>query len=146
MNDDSTKDYAHKVFKEIGDALSKYQRKIIKEFNDMKTSPPEEVNRVTLVGDLIYLWEVTFILPEASHYQAGEFTVEIDLSDHFPWKAPLVRFIKYNAHRLILDEGCICECMISWRWLPDIKITDLIKNLIASMKDPSYKTPHEKRE
>jgi ubiquitin-protein ligase len=108
MNVDSTKDYAHNVKQQIDEIYSIGAKQIIKEFNDMKMSLPEEVNRVTLVGDLLYFWEVTFILPPAKHYQAGEFTVHIDARDNYPFKAPLIRFKKYNAHRLILDEGCIC--------------------------------------
>lgn len=68
-------------------------------------SPPKELMRVTLVDEKLYLFEVTFILPQAPHYQGGEFIAHFDLSDNYPLKAPLIRFKKYNRHPLIKDEG-----------------------------------------
>ena len=62
-----------------------------KEYTDLTTKPMDGVE-INYAGDDITKWNVRISGPVGSPYEGGNFNVELDFSDNYPFKAPKILF------------------------------------------------------
>jgi ubiquitin-conjugating enzyme E2 D/E len=96
------------------------------------------------VGDNLTNWNATIIGPQDTPYEGGNFVVNIDFSDNYPFKAPKVHFKTKIFHPNIKqDTGEICAQAIENNWVPTLNAKYVIESLVTLMKNPNADHPLE---
>ena len=107
-----------------------------KEFGDLTTSPIERVE-VAFQGDDCSKWDAKVQGPVDSPYEDGTFTVELDFTDNYPFKAPKVLFKTKIYHPNVkTDTGEICTQAIEKNWVPTQNAKFVIESIISLMASP----------
>ena len=77
--------------------------------NDLTNSPVQGTTIAMPDQNVASLWHVTFQGPEGTPFAGGNFVVEVDFSDNYPFKCPKVKFITKIYHPGVSrDKGEIC--------------------------------------
>merc|ERR1712154_611177 len=97
---------------------------IQKEFKDVTTSPPEWLVSCNPVGDNLQNWRAKIQGPEDSPYAEGQFVIEVDFPNDYPFKPPKVRFVTKVYHPNVKSDGQICT--ESFPWAPQNKAVDFL--------------------
>eukprot|EP01108_Squamamoeba_japonica_P000726 TRINITY_DN1258_c0_g4_i1.p2 TRINITY_DN1258_c0_g4~~TRINITY_DN1258_c0_g4_i1.p2 ORF type:complete len:148 (-),score=33.74 TRINITY_DN1258_c0_g4_i1:66-509(-) len=98
----------------------------------------------SLVDDSLYKWRVSFAGPAGSPYEKGNFTVEIDIPQEYPFKPPKFKFITKVYHPNVKSEdGSICTDILGDGWSPQLKIHEVLLTLKSLMAEPNPENPLE---
>ena len=121
--------------------MSTVQR-ITKELKEFKTDPPTNCS-AGLINDDIYNWQATIIGPDDSPYQGGVFTLNIVLSNEYPFKPPKCTFITKIYHPNINSQGGICLDILKDNWSPALTVNKLLLSISSLLTDPNPDDPLE---
>ena len=116
----------------------KSSARLNKEYGDLTNNPVEGVE-ISYQGEEITKWDVriTGKCLEGTAYEAGNFMLEMDFSDNYPFKAPKVLFKTKIYHPNVkTDTGEICTQAIEKSWVPTQNAKYVIESLISLIVSP----------
>ena len=122
---------------------ARQQKRLTKEMKDFENDPVEGV-AIELEHDNIVHWNVAIMGPEGSYYEGGKFVINIDFSDNYPFKCPVMKFKTKIYHPNVKESsGEICDQAIKNTWVPTLNANYLIKMLKELIENPSTDAPME---
>ena len=122
---------------------ARQQKRLTKELKEFENDPVEGV-AIELEHDNIVHWNVAIMGPEGSYYEGGKFIVNIDFSDNYPFKCPVMKFKTKIYHPNVKESsGEICDQAIKNTWVPTLNANYLIKMLKELIENPSTDAPME---
>ena len=135
--------------------MAKQAARLTKEMTDLTNNPVEGV-KVEIVGDQVTNWNVHILGPVSFSrslklssqndcpYAGGQFTVNVDFSDNYPFKCPKVLFKTKIYHPNIKQEtGEICQQAIENNWVPTQNARFIIESVVTLLKNPNADNPLE---
>jgi ubiquitin-conjugating enzyme E2 T len=82
---------------------------------------------------------------ENTPYEGGTFTLEVTLTDRYPFEPPIVKFITPIYHPNIDTGGRICLNVLNsppkGNWAPSLNISTLLLSIQQLMNDPNPDDP-----
>ena len=122
---------------------ARQQKRLTKEMKTFEDDPVEGV-AIELEHDNIVHWNVAIMGPEGSYYEGGKFVINIDFSDNYPFKCPVMKFKTKIYHPNVKESsGEICDQAIKNTWVPTLNANYLIKMLKELIENPSTDAPME---
>ena len=122
---------------------ARQQKRLAKEMADMGVDPIPGAS-IALVHDNIVNWDVTIDGPAGTPFEGGKFVVNIDFSNNYPFKCPVMKFKTKIYHPNVKDgTGEICDQAIKNTWVPTLNANYLIKMLIELIENPNGDSPQE---
>lgn len=116
-------------------------KRILREINELKTSPIDNCTAGPVDEKNIYLWNGTIIGPEGSPYEGGLFKLEIKFPLDYPFKPPTVTFITKVFHPNINASGGICLDILKTEWSPSLTVGKVLLSISSLLTDPNPKDP-----
>ena len=114
----------------------KSSARLNKEFGSLQSNPIDRCE-INYVGEEISKWEVKLQGPEDTPYEAGTFTLEMDFSDNYPFKAPKVQFKTKVYHPNVkTDSGEICTQAVEKSWVPTQNARYVIETVVSLLSSP----------
>lgn len=114
-------------------------RRIMKEFQDITSTPPPGCAIKLTKDDDMNLWDVIMDGPSESVYSGGKFHIQITLPKEYPFKPPTLSFRTKIYHPNVSNDerGAMCLGMLkSDEWKPPNKIADVLKLVRAVLAAP----------
>ena len=104
----------------------------------MTNSPVQGTTIAMPDQNVASLWHVTFQGPEGTAFAGGNFVVEVDFSDNYPFKCPKVKFITKIYHPGVSrDKGEICTAAIESNWVPTLNAKFVLEAVRSILLDPT---------
>lgn len=116
-------------------------KRILREINELKTSPIDNCTAGPVNDKDIYLWNGTILGPQGSPYEGGLFKLEIKFPVDYPFKPPIVTFITKVFHPNINSNGGICLDILKQEWSPSLTIGKVLLSISSLLTDPNPKDP-----
>ena len=119
-------------------ANPKIAKRLAKEMNDLTAAPVEGSSISMPDQNVATLWHVTFAGPDGSPFAGGNFVVEVDFSDNYPFKCPKVKFMTKIYHPGVSrDKGEICTRAIEDSWVPTLNAKFVLEAVRSILLDPT---------
>ena len=115
-------------------------RRLQKEIEDLKKDPPANCSAGP-VGDDLYKWEGFIMGPADTPYAGGLFTLRIDFSIDYPYKAPKVMFMTKIYHPNIHGSGAICLDILKDKWSPALTVAKILLSICSLLSDANPNDP-----
>jgi ubiquitin-conjugating enzyme E2 D/E len=115
-------------------------KRIKKEMDEMKKSPPENCSAGPINDDL-FNWQATIIGPEGSPYHGGIFKLSITIPVDYPFKSPKIAFKTKIYHCNVNSSGSICLDILKDNWSPALTISKALLSICSLMDDPNPNDP-----
>ena len=90
--------------------------------------------------DDIMKWKATIFGPEDTPYHKGVFNLNIEFTEKYPFKPPIVRFITPIYHCNVKNGG-ICLDILKDKWSPALTISKVLLSICSLMSDPNPDDP-----
>jgi ubiquitin-protein ligase len=79
--------------------------------------------------------------PEETPYHGFKLTLNITLSDNFPFSAPQVCFTANIWHPNVGTDGRICLDILNSSWTPALKLSAVLLSISSLLNDPNPASP-----
>ena len=87
------------------------------------------------------IWNFLLIAPKGCPYEGGKFNVKADLSQGYPYKPPLCKFITKIYHPQVnIETGEICSSIYEDKWVATNLLLDVIILFMNFIQAPN---PHD---
>eukprot|EP01004_Peranema_trichophorum_P010704 NODE_9528_length_583_cov_27.708696_g8891_i0.p1 GENE.NODE_9528_length_583_cov_27.708696_g8891_i0~~NODE_9528_length_583_cov_27.708696_g8891_i0.p1 ORF type:complete len:152 (+),score=18.13 NODE_9528_length_583_cov_27.708696_g8891_i0:69-524(+) len=118
-------------------------KRLTRELANIAKEPSPDYTVQPISESDLFLWSAIIRGPAGTAYEGGNFVVEINVPQEYPFKPPVFRFSTKIYHPSIKqDDGSICgEILTDWK--PSIQIKDVLSDLVELLKHPDYKSPLE---
>ncbi|KAF9773786.1 hypothetical protein IL306_008355 [Fusarium sp. DS 682] len=119
-------------------------RRVAKELKDIANDTDNSgVNASPINNDLMHL-KGTFPAPPDTPYAGGTYTVDIQIPDQYPFKAPVIKFDTKVWHPNVSSQtGAICLDTLSSNWSPVQTIKTALLSLRMLLECPNPKDPQD---
>ena len=85
----------------------------------------------------IAIWDVIIDGPEGTPFIGGKFTVNLDFTNLYPFRAPKVKFMTKIYHPCVNTErGYISVTVIETKWVPSLNAKFAIEAILTLLKNP----------
>jgi len=116
-------------------------RRIRKEIEDMKKTPPDNCSAGPTDENDLFTWRATIVGPEGSPYHGGIFNLSINIPADYPFKAPKIMFTTKIYHCNVNSNGAICLDILKDNWSPALTISKALLSICSLMDDPNPNDP-----
>jgi ubiquitin-conjugating enzyme E2 D/E len=116
-------------------------KRIRKEQEEMKRSPPMNCSAGPVSDDNMFLWQATIIGPEGSPYQGGIFNLKIEYPTEYPYIPAKINFVTKIYHCNINSAGTICLDILKDQWSPALTISHVLLSICSLLDDPNPNDP-----
>ena len=120
-------------------ALRRLQREISELENDIPMGcsayPVEETD--------LFNWSAIIVGPEGSPFEGGTFSLNIEFTQEYPFKAPKVTFTTKIFHPNINAAGNICLDILKDQWSPALSVAQLLLSISSLLTDANPADPLE---
>lgn len=116
-------------------------KRIQRELEDLRDSPPENCSAGPVSETDLYTWEGTLIGPKDSPYEGGLFELGIVFPTNYPFKPPKVYFKTKIFHPNINAQGGICLDILKDQWSPALMLSKVLLSISSLLTDANPKDP-----
>ena len=120
--------------------MSRVEKRLKKELEELANNPIENCSAGPIDGDL-KIWQATIFGPEETPYYGGVFYVNIEFTDKYPFKPPIVYFKTPIFHCNINSKGDICLDILSKNWSPVLTVGKLLLSICSLLAQPNPDDP-----
>ncbi|OHT02789.1 Ubiquitin-conjugating enzyme E2 11 [Tritrichomonas foetus] len=111
------------------------QRRIMKELDNLRKTPVENVTAEP-IGDDLFHWHANIKGPAGSPYEGGVFVVDIKFPFDYPLKPPKCVFDTKVYHPNVGQHGEICLDILKMKWTPIENISNVLLSLYYLLSTP----------
>lgn len=86
-------------------------------------------------------WWASIIGPEGTPYHRFKLTLNITLSDNYPFTPPQVSFTANIWHPNVDTNGNICLDILKNQWTPALKLSSVLVSISSLLNDPNPASP-----
>lgn len=115
-------------------------RRIQKELKDFERDPPNGISASSDNNNLTH-WTAIIVGPEKSPFEGGVFSLDINFSPEYPFKAPKISFKTRVFHPNINNKGDICLDILKNQWSPALTISKVLLSICSLLVDPNADDP-----
>jgi len=94
-------------------------------------------------GD-ITSWIASITGPPDSPYEGGKFYLQVDFTEDYPFKPPIIQFKTKVYHCNIDNDGKICLDILKSAWSPALSMTKVFLSIQSLLGDPNPEDPLDK--
>lgn len=91
--------------------------------------------------DSMKYWTARMKGPEGTPYEGGEFLLNIEIPDNYPFGPPKVSFDTKIYHLNIDASGGICLDILKHNWSPSLTLEKVLYSLSSLLNDPNPDDP-----
>jgi len=118
-------------------------KRLTKELGELSNDPLPFTKNVGLIGDNLYKWKVTVVGPDKTPYEKGFFQIELEIPTEYPFKPPKLKFVTKIYHPNVKSDGGFCTPILAEEWSPQLKLSDVLKEVDKVLRDPNPDNPLE---
>lgn len=120
------------------------------DYDEQFTIAPVKTKYITELGTIeeeqnLFHWHGTLYGPEGTPYEGGKFLLDIVISDLYPNKPPLIKFVNKIFHPNIDSTGQICLNILrsppNGDWKPSINLPKTVLSIHSLLSDPNPNDP-----
>jgi ubiquitin-conjugating enzyme E2 D/E len=93
------------------------------------------------IGKDIMKWQATIFGPKDTPYEGGVFNLNIDFTEQYPYKPPVVYFTTPIYHCNVNSKGGICLDILNKSWSPALTINKLLISICSLLAEPNPNDP-----
>jgi ubiquitin-conjugating enzyme E2 D/E len=115
-------------------------RRLIVELRKINEEPIENCS-AGLISNDITKWKATIIGPTDTPYEGGIFNLNIEFTENYPYKPPIVYFTTPIYHCNINSRGGICLDILKNNWSPALTVVKLLMSICSLLSEPNPNDP-----
>lgn len=115
-------------------------RRLNRELKVIQEEPVENCSAGP-IGDDLTKWQATIFGPKDTPYENGVFNLNIEFTEEYPYKPPIVYFTTPIYHCNINTKGGICLDILKNNWSPALTINKLLISICSLLAEPNPNDP-----
>ncbi|ESO95856.1 hypothetical protein LOTGIDRAFT_227184 [Lottia gigantea] len=119
-----------------------FYKRINKEWSEMMVNPYPGISYGPFADGWLNM-QGTIEGQPGTVYEGGVFSLEIKLSDQYPFKAPKIKFLTKIYHPNISRDGVISIDVLSSHWAPSLTIKKVLMCILFMLPVPNPDDPLE---
>ncbi|ORY80957.1 ubiquitin-conjugating enzyme/RWD-like protein [Protomyces lactucae-debilis] len=129
-------------------------RRLMKEYQDLTTNPPDGITAGPISEDNFYLWEALLAGPDDSPFEGGLFPAILKFPKDYPLSPPTMTFQCALFHPNIYPSGDVCISILhapgddqfgyekaSERWSPVQSVEKVLLSVMSMLAEPNDESP-----
>lgn len=116
-------------------------KRLALEVKKMHEEPVENCSAGPINTNDLTKWTATIIGPIGTPYEGGIFNLNIEFSEEYPFKPPLIYFTTPIYHCNINARGGICLDILKNNWSPALTINKLLMSICSLLSEPNPNDP-----
>ena len=123
------------------------RRRLLKDLQKIKNEKDDGYEAAPC-EDNILLWKAVIYGPEETIWEGGTFRLQIECSEEYPTKPPVVVFKTamyhpniYNDGNICLDSSVLTNAVLQKEWSSFYDIAALLKSIRSLLSDPNPDSP-----
>jgi ubiquitin-protein ligase len=125
--------------------MFKQNKRLVNDLKELSTSLndiPEIINMIKINEDKMHGPHYVLInAPVDTPYKDGQFKLEINISDSYPFTPPKVTFLTRIYHPNISTDGIICLDILKDKWSQGLTLVKLILSIHCLLSYPNPDDP-----
>jgi ubiquitin-conjugating enzyme E2 D/E len=117
------------------------EKKTLEKLQSDSSSQESSMFKVKCEDDDMYSWTAEIYGPPESYYQGYSFKLSIKLTQEYPSKAPIVKFLTKIEHVNISARGNICLDILKDNWSPSLTIRSILISIVSLLDKPNVEDP-----
>lgn len=119
--------------------MSSNKTRIQKELNDILKEKDFEV---FLVDNNLFHWKGIIKGPSDSVYEGGEYQIDIEITEKYPYSPPKMKFDTKIWHPNVSSQtGVICLDILKDEWSPALSIRTALLSIVVLLTNPEPNNP-----
>ena len=112
-----------------------------REFNELLKNEPDNISAGPSENNML-LWHAQIIGATGTPYAGGVFRMEIQFTEEYPFKPPVVRFLTKCYHMNIApSSGYICIDILKTKWSPALSVSSVLLSICSLLSSPNPDDP-----
>jgi len=112
----------------------------MRDFKRLQTDPPEGISGAPCDNNIM-LWHAVIFGPEDTPWEGGTFKLQLQFTEEYPNKAPVVKFLSKMFHPNVYADGAICLDILQNQWSPIYDIAAVLTSIQSLLSDPNPNSP-----
>jgi len=112
------------------------KNRLIRDFNKLQCHPPNGILAAPIDGNIMR-WQGVIFGHDGTPWEGGIFKLNLNFTDNYPFKPPVVHFLTEMFHPNIGVNGNICFDMLGKCWTPAYDVVDVLKSIQSLLSKPS---------
>ena len=115
-------------------------QRLNKELSIMEKDPVENCSAGPIDND-IKKWHANIFGPKDTPYEGGIFNLNIEFTEEYPYKPPIIYFTTPIYHCNVNSRGGICLDILKNNWSPALTINKLLMSICSLLSEPNPDDP-----
>jgi len=116
------------------------RRRLMRDFRRLQNDPPQGVTGAPAENDLMS-WQAVIFGPDDTPWEGGTFKLELQFTEDYPNKPPVVKFVTKLFHPNVYANGGICLDILQNQWSPIYDIAAILTSIQSLLTDPNPNSP-----
>lgn len=115
-------------------------QRLNKELSIMVKDPVENCSAGPVDNDM-KKWQATIFGPKDTPYEGGIFNLNIEFTEEYPYKPPIIYFTTPIYHCNVNSRGGICLDILKNNWSPALTVNKLLMSICSLLAEPNPDDP-----
>mmetsp|Transcript_3329 Transcript_3329/g.11012 ORF Transcript_3329/g.11012 Transcript_3329/m.11012 type:complete len:158 (+) Transcript_3329:54-527(+) len=116
------------------------RRRLMRDFKRLQSDPPQGVSGAPKDNDIMK-WNAVIFGPDDTPWEDGTFRLQLEFTEDYPNKAPVVKFVTKLFHPNVYADGSICLDILQNQWSPIYDISAILTSIQSLLCDPNPNSP-----
>eukprot|EP00899_Mesostigma_viride_P012235 jgi/Mesvir1/21011/Mv08066-RA.1 len=116
------------------------RKRLMRDFKRLQGDPPAGISAAPQDTNIM-VWDAVIFGPDDTPWDGGTFRLQMDFTEDYPNKAPIVKFISKMFHPNIYNDGGICLDILQNQWSPIYDVSAILTSIQSLLCDPNPNSP-----